>query len=484
MSLTLQILQNGRVISTLEPGNGSYRIGRDPSSDIVLADPAVSKNHATLILDDDKVVIQDSNSANGVFLKGKKIIEHTFTGDFEFEIKPFTIRSAGADADIAVDAEKSGYGFSQLKITNIKASVFGLVIFVMLCTLLIGYLPLKQQVSAIHRREVLKTGIVLSRYLAEMNRPALTAEQFGQTRISPVEKEDGVTYAFMVDAHGRIIAPAEKQGDFFNWKGLTTALEGGQLVMDDGPRAEKIIFYPITQGSRTIGAAIIGFAHSRVAEKTVPGFGAIGFLLLFVLVGISMGIAYALVNGFLTPLRQLHEEMEIAIKEGSGRLNFHGPYPEIDNIRRTFERLLMRKAAASSTMETTPLPHSEGSSPPSLGALPRKQEAPLAPPVSKTSISDRLSGLKTPWCIIDRANYTLCSFSDDFAGSFGLAGCKNDMHVIEAFDTDMIQMVSQLIDAPAEGEITIDHSDGHHLLRRLCDPADPDHIALILEDKT
>jgi hypothetical protein len=488
MSLTLQIVQNGRVVSTLEPGNGTYRIGRDPASDLVLTDPAISKNHATLILDDDKVVIKDNNSANGVLLKGKKIIEHTFTGEFEFEIKPFIIRSAGADADIAVQAEKSKYGFSQLKITNIKASVFGLVIFVMLCTLLIGYLPLKQQVSAIHRREVLKNGIVLSRYLAEMNRPALTAEQFGQTRISPVEKEDGVIYAFMIDAHGRIIAPSEKQGDFFNWKGLTTALEGGQLVIDDGSRAEKIIFYPITQGSRTLGAAIIGFAHSRVAEKTVPGFGAIGFLLLLVLLGIGMGIAYALVNGFLTPLRQLHEEMEIAIKEGSGRLNFDGPYPEIDNIKRTFERLLMRKATAPSTMETKPLMQSADEPPspplPSLGARHKKQDTPLPTPVSKTSISDRLRRLKAPWCIIDRVNYTLCGSSEDFAGSFGLTGCKNGMHVIEAFDTDMIQMVSQLIDASTEEEITIDHSDGHHLLRSLCDPADPDHIALILEDKT
>lgn len=484
MSRTLHIIRDGRVVSTLEPAGGAHTIGRDPASDIALTDAAVSKNHATLIITDDKVTIKDNNSANGVFLKGKKISEHSFSGGFEFEIKPFIIRSAGAEADSAVQSGKGKDGFPTLRITNIKASVFALVVAVMLCTLLIGYLPLKQQVGAIHRREILKNGIVLGRYLAEMNRPALAAKQPGKARISPIEKEDGVIYAFVVDPHGRIIAPQEKQGDFFNWKGLAPALQGGRLSMDDGPRDEKIIFYPVTQGNRTLGAAIIGFAHARVAETSVPGFGATGYLLIVVLLGISMGVAHLLVRAFLDPLRQLHEEMEIAIKEARGRLNFTAPYPEIDNLKRTFERLLMRKAALSET-----------GTPPSVGEAASANagiqdpatpdpNVPAQPPGSGGSIEERLHGITVPWCIIDRENYTLRRFSNDFAQNLGIPGCKEGLHVIEAFDTDMIQVVSQLMDAPADQEVTMDHPDGKHLLRRFSDPADPDHIAMIFEDKT
>lgn len=487
MNKTIHILRDGRVVSTLEPANGSYTIGRDTGSDIVLADAAVSKNHATLILGDDKITIKDNNSANGVFLKGKKISEHTFSGNFEFEIKPFVIRSAGEEADIAAQSRKGKDGFSNLRITNIKASVFALVIAVMLCTLLIGYLPLKQQVGAIHRREVLKNGIVLGRYLAEMNRPALAAKQPGQAHISPIEKEDGVIYAFVVDPHGRIIAPQEKQGDFFNWKGLASALLGGRLTIDDGPRHEKIIFYPVMQGNQTLGAAIIGFAHARVAETTVPGFGATGYLLLAVLFCISMGIAHLLVKAFLDPLKQLHEVMEIAIKEGRGRLDFTAPYPEIDNLKRTFERLLMRKATPSETDMPSPPPATGEATPVKAKfqdtAAPGPDTTPT-PPGSRTSIEDQLHGITAPWCIIDRENYTLCRFSAHFAQTFAASGCREGMHVIEAFDTDMIQVVSQLMDAQTDNEALPDHLDGKHRLRRISDPADPDHIALIFEDKT
>ncbi len=487
MTITLHIIRDGRVISTLEPKNGAYCIGRDPSADIVLADAAVSKNHATLAVEDDTVVITDANSANGVFLKGKKITEHTFTGNVEFEIKPFIIRSAGAEAAGAEPAGEKKERFPALKITNIRISVFTLVAVVMLCTLLIGYLPLKQQMAAIHRREVLKNGIVLSRYLAEMNRPALTAGQIGQAHISPIEKEDGVIYAFVLDAHGRIIAPPEKQGDFFNWKGLAPALEGGQLSVDDGPRQEKIIFYPVTQGNQILGAAVIGFAHTLVAEKTVPGFGVMGYVFLMVLFGVSMAVAHLLVKAFLDPLRHLHEEMEIAIKEEGGRLNFDAPYPEIDAIKRTFERLLMRKAAYSD--EQPPTLHRVSEESPIRKAAPREpifreQDAPLPPSSAGTSLSDRLKGIKSPWCIIDRENYALCGSSNDFAQTFGQSGARDGMHVIEAFDTDMIQVVSQLLDAAADDETAADHPDGKHLLRRMADPADLAHIALILEDKT
>jgi transcriptional regulator with XRE-family HTH domain len=52
-----------RMLST-----GEYRIGRDPSADIVLNDVRVSWYHAVLRIDDDTCVVEDSGSVNGTWV--------------------------------------------------------------------------------------------------------------------------------------------------------------------------------------------------------------------------------------------------------------------------------------------------------------------------------------------------------------------------------------------------------------------------------
>ena len=54
---------------------GSYRIGRDPESDIVVDDSRVSWQHAVLQfdqLDKNAWVLQDAGSTNGTFLGGQR----------------------------------------------------------------------------------------------------------------------------------------------------------------------------------------------------------------------------------------------------------------------------------------------------------------------------------------------------------------------------------------------------------------------------
>ena len=49
-------------------GAASYRIGRDPQADIVLADPRVSWDHAVLRHHDGGWLLEDSGSTNGTFV--------------------------------------------------------------------------------------------------------------------------------------------------------------------------------------------------------------------------------------------------------------------------------------------------------------------------------------------------------------------------------------------------------------------------------
>jgi two-component system, cell cycle response regulator len=58
----------------------TIRLGRDPSCQIILDDPHVSRVHAEIICTDGKqIVIKDAGSTNGVFVNGKKITEQALS---------------------------------------------------------------------------------------------------------------------------------------------------------------------------------------------------------------------------------------------------------------------------------------------------------------------------------------------------------------------------------------------------------------------
>jgi ABC-type multidrug transport system ATPase subunit len=59
----------------------SYRIGRDPDSDIVVADPRVSWQHAVLRQEQDNWLLEDSGSTNGTFVGADRVQQVPITGD-------------------------------------------------------------------------------------------------------------------------------------------------------------------------------------------------------------------------------------------------------------------------------------------------------------------------------------------------------------------------------------------------------------------
>jgi ABC-type multidrug transport system ATPase subunit len=59
----------------------SYRIGRDPSGDIVLSDGRVSWRHALLKFDDTQWVLEDCGSRNGTFLATQRVERVEISGD-------------------------------------------------------------------------------------------------------------------------------------------------------------------------------------------------------------------------------------------------------------------------------------------------------------------------------------------------------------------------------------------------------------------
>ena len=69
----------------LEAG-ASYRIGRDPDADIVVADPRVSWQHAILNQQGGSWLLQDSGSTNGTFVNRQRIRQLAITGDCQIRL--------------------------------------------------------------------------------------------------------------------------------------------------------------------------------------------------------------------------------------------------------------------------------------------------------------------------------------------------------------------------------------------------------------
>ena len=58
---------------TIALDSASMSIGRSPGQDVVLRDPVVSRQHATIVREGDTCVVVDRNSTHGTFLNGVRV---------------------------------------------------------------------------------------------------------------------------------------------------------------------------------------------------------------------------------------------------------------------------------------------------------------------------------------------------------------------------------------------------------------------------
>jgi pSer/pThr/pTyr-binding forkhead associated (FHA) protein len=63
----------GRAGETFRPAGERTRIGRSPDCDIFLDDVTVSRNHAVLLEQDGRYVVEDQGSLNGTFVNRRRI---------------------------------------------------------------------------------------------------------------------------------------------------------------------------------------------------------------------------------------------------------------------------------------------------------------------------------------------------------------------------------------------------------------------------
>jgi hypothetical protein len=69
----VSLLADGLVVVERRVGPGTFRIGRDPASDLVLDDALASWSHAMLLVDGDRVEVHDDRSTNGTWVDEERV---------------------------------------------------------------------------------------------------------------------------------------------------------------------------------------------------------------------------------------------------------------------------------------------------------------------------------------------------------------------------------------------------------------------------
>jgi pSer/pThr/pTyr-binding forkhead associated (FHA) protein len=70
---SLVLVQGGQPIRTWPLATAEISIGRAEQSDIPLADPGVSRNHARVVREGDDFIVEDLRSTNGTEVNGQPI---------------------------------------------------------------------------------------------------------------------------------------------------------------------------------------------------------------------------------------------------------------------------------------------------------------------------------------------------------------------------------------------------------------------------
>lgn len=92
----------GRELSRSPITRALFSIGRDPSNDVVIDNPSVSRVHAAVALEGGVFVIRDKESANGFYVKGERRQAHVLRHGDEVLLGKFAITfdaSAGPSAE-------------------------------------------------------------------------------------------------------------------------------------------------------------------------------------------------------------------------------------------------------------------------------------------------------------------------------------------------------------------------------------------------
>ena len=87
----LSLLNNELMSSSWKLVSKDYSIGRSSENNIILDDITVSRNHALIIISEQKVKIIDNNSTNGIYINNEIKSEHELKSGDKIQIGKYLL---------------------------------------------------------------------------------------------------------------------------------------------------------------------------------------------------------------------------------------------------------------------------------------------------------------------------------------------------------------------------------------------------------
>jgi hypothetical protein len=100
----LSIINNGRLVRSVELGATEMIIGRGDDVAIQLRHPLISRQHARLYLTPAGYIVEDQGTKNGTFVKGRRIQRHRLKDGDELELADFILQYH-AEGFVPIDDE-------------------------------------------------------------------------------------------------------------------------------------------------------------------------------------------------------------------------------------------------------------------------------------------------------------------------------------------------------------------------------------------
>jgi pSer/pThr/pTyr-binding forkhead associated (FHA) protein len=102
----VKVYYKGVLKDEIELAKGVTTIGRGTDSDVRIDNPAVSTHHARIFCEGDAIVIEDTNSKNGVYVNGERIKRHVLSYSDEISIFKHTLKLAAVNPRAVTPSDK------------------------------------------------------------------------------------------------------------------------------------------------------------------------------------------------------------------------------------------------------------------------------------------------------------------------------------------------------------------------------------------
>lgn len=242
--------------------DGETSVGRVEGNDLVLQSTKVSKKHCVLVVNNASVTVKDAGSSNGTFVNGVltklKAIrpgDRVSVGEYVLELVkieaprakpmpgnvvpihggPVGMQASGAMSGGAASATNAALPSNDAPPQDLKEKVIfyfekyilnfvynlnekhewhvmmaGMLAILTVAAVVVSVYPLVERVSEKLGNEAAGRALVLARQMVDRNAPAVFERQEAKMDISYVEKEPGVTGAYIIDMDQRVMAPGRK----------------------------------------------------------------------------------------------------------------------------------------------------------------------------------------------------------------------------------------------------------------------------------